>query len=420
MKRLKVSGPIVELDGDEMARVVWHWVKEQLVLPFVDVDLVYFDLALPVRDATEDTVTADAAQAIKEHCVGVKCAAINPDRARVEEYNLKKAWASPNAQVRKIVGGTLFRAPVVCRNIPRRIPGWVRPIVVARHGFSDRATATDLKIPGQGTLTVRFSPKDGGDVIEFEVAEFPEAGVAVAMYNFDGLIADFARTTMAYALEVGFPLYLGTKNTVLEAYHGRFKEIFDEVFVAEFRDAFTAKGIIYEHRLIDELAGFAIKSDGGFVWACQNHDGDVQADAVAEGFGSLGLMSSILMTADGGTVQTEAAHGTITRHFRDHQQGRETSTNPVATIVAWARALDARGRLDHTPEIREFARDLEGAAIETVESGVMTRDLAVLIAPNQPFTTTRQFLVAVDRTLRQRLARRVGHRSDQPPGSARV
>lgn len=403
MNRIRVTNPIVELDGDEMARVIWGWVRDRLVLPFLDVDLIRFDLALTHRDATDDRITTEAAEAIRKYSVGVKCAAINPDGARVEEFGLKKAWKSPNAQIRRIVGGTLFRAPVICRNIPRRIPGWTRPIVVARHCFSDRATATDFKVPGPGSVTIRFDPKDGGEAKEYKVADFAGPGIAMAMYNFDELLADFARGTMTYALEAGYPLYLGTKNTVLLAYHGRFKEIFQEVYEAEFRKAFAAKGIHYEHRLIDDLAGFAIKSKGGFVWACQNHDGDVQADAVAEGFGSLGLMSSVLMTADGGTVQTEAAHGTITRHFRDHQAGRETSTNPVASIIAWARGIDARGRMDGTPAVRGFAANLEAATIETIESGAMTRDLAHLIAPRHPFLTTRQFVAAVEENLRSRV-----------------
>ncbi len=406
MPRIKVSNPIVELDGDEMARVIWGWVRDRLVLPHLDVDLVRFDLSLPNRDTTDDRITTEAAEAIKTYRVGIKCAAINPDAARVEEFGLKQAWKSPNAQIRRIVGGTLFRAPVICRNIPRRIHGWTRPIIVARHCFSDRATATDFRVPGAGAVTIRFDPRDGGEGMEFKVADFAGPGIALAMYNFDDLIADFARGTMTYALEAGYPLYLGTKNTVLEVFHGRFKEIFQEVYEAEFREAFKAKGISYEHRLIDDLAGFAVKSDGGFVWACQNHDGDVQADAVAEGFGSLGLMSSVLMAADGGTVQTEAAHGTITRHFREHQAGRETSTNPVASIIAWARGIDARGRMDGTPTVRAFAAELEAAAVETIEAGAMTKDLARLIASDHPYLSAAEFLEAVAGNLKRRIETR--------------
>ncbi|MBC8159085.1 MAG: NADP-dependent isocitrate dehydrogenase [Alphaproteobacteria bacterium] len=395
MAHLKVSGPIVELNGDEMARVIWGWVKDRLILPNVDVDLISYDLSLTNRDATDDTVTFEAANAVKKHGVGVKCAAINPDQARVEEFGLKKAWKSPNASVRKVIGGTLFRTPVICQNIPRRVPGWAQPIVVARHSFSDRATATDFKVPGEGTLSIKFTPRAGGPDIEHSVVDFPGPGVAVAMYNLDALIADFARTTMLYALDMSYPLYLGTKNTVLGAFHGRFKEIFSEVYEAKFK----AKGLRYEHRLIDDMAGFAMKSEGGFVWACMNHDGDVQADAVAEGFGSLGLMTSVLMTADGKTVQTEAAHGTITRHFREHQAGRETSTNPTATILAWAGALDARGRLDGTPEVRAFAQGLHDACIRTIEAGAMTKDLARRISADHPHLTTREFLAEVGSTL---------------------
>ena len=402
MKRVKVSGPIVELDGDEMARIIWGWAREHLILPHVDVDLITYDLGLKNRDATDDAVTREAAEAVKTHGVGVKCAAINPDQDRVAEFGLKKAWKSPNAQVRKIIGGTLFRAPVICRNIPRRVRGWTRPIVIARHSFSDRATATDFVVPGEGTLSIKFTPKAGGREIERRVVDFEGPGVAIAMYNTDDLIADFARTTLRYALNLGYSLYLGTKNTVLGAFHGRFKDIFQQVYDAEFRETFGNAGITYEHRLIDEMAGFAMKSEGGFVWACMNHDGDVQADAVAEGFGSLGLMTSVLMTADGKTVQTEAAHGTITRHFRDHQAGKQTSTNPTATILAWAGALDARGRLDGTPDVRAFARLLHQSCIETIESGAMTKDLAQRIAPDHAHLTTRAFLDAVSQTLEDR------------------
>jgi isocitrate dehydrogenase len=403
MKRIKVENPIVELDGDEMAHVVWGWIKETLVLPYLDVNLLYYDLGLPHRDATDDRVTIEAAEAIKVHHVGVKCAAINPDQARVKEYGLKKAWRSPNARVRNIVGGTLFREPVVCKNVPRRVAGWAKPIVVARHAFADEFAATDFLVPGPGTVTIRFVPRDGGETIEHTVLEFPSSGIALGMYNLDDSMEGFARASMTYGLDIGYPVYLGTKNTALKAYDNRFKEIFQRIYEAEFKARFEAKGIFYEHRLVDELAAFAIKSSGGFVYACRNRDGDIQSDMVAEGFGSLGLMASILMTPDGRTVQTEAAHGTITRHYRLHQQGKETSTNPVASIIAWARALDFRGRFDGTQEVRTFAQALEGACVQTIESGVMTKDLAILVGPGQPWMTTKQFLNAVDQTLREKL-----------------
>jgi isocitrate dehydrogenase len=403
MKRIKVENPIVELDGDEMAHVVWGWIKETLVLPYLDVNLLYYDLGLPHRDATDDRVTIEAAEAIKVHHVGVKCAAINPDQARVKEYGLKKAWRSPNARVRNIVGGTLFREPVVCKNVPRRVAGWAKPIVVARHAFADEFAATDFLVPGPGTVTIRFVPRDGGETIEHTVLEFPSSGIALGMYNLDDSMEGFARASMTYGLDIGYPVYLGTKNTALKAYDNRFKEIFQRIYEAEFKARFEAKGIFYEHRLVDELAAFAIKSSGGFVYACRNRDGDIQSDMVAEGFGSLGLMASILMTPDGRTVQTEAAHGTITRHYRLHQQGKETSTNPVASIIAWARALDFRGRFDGTQEVRTFAQALEAACVQTIESGVMTKDLAILVGPGQPWMTTKQFLNAVDQTLREKL-----------------
>ncbi len=400
MKKVKVANPIVELDGDEMARVVWGWIKETLILPHLDVNLLYYDLGLPHRDATDNAVVAEASEAIKVHHVGIKCAAINPDQARVEEYGLKKAWPSPNAGVRNIVGGTLFREPVICRNVPRRVSGWTKPIIVARHAFADEFAAADFLVPGPGTVTIRFEPKDGGAAIEHKVLDFPSPGIALGMYNLDDSIAGFARASMTYGLDVGYPVYLGTKNTALKVYDNRFKEIFQQVYEAEFKDRFEAKGIFYEHRLVDELAAFAIKSSGGFVYCARNRDGDIQSDMVAEGFGSLGLMASILMTPDGRTIQTEAAHGTITRHYRQHQQGKETSTNPVASIIAWARGLDFRGRFDGTPDVRAFARALEAACVQTIESGVMTKDLAILVGSGQPWMTTRQFLSAVDQKLR--------------------
>ena len=402
MKKVKVKNPIVELNGDEMARVIWGWVKETLILPYLDANIICYDLGLPNRDATDNAVTREAAEAIKTHHVGVKCAAINPDQARVEEFGLKKAWPSPNAAVRNIIGGTLFREPVICRNVPRRVSGWVKPIVVARHAFADEFAATDFLVPGPGTMTIRFEPKDGGEAIEHMVLEYPGPGIALGMYNLDESMFGFARASLNYGLEAGYPVYLGTKNTALKAYDNRFKEIFQQVYEEEFKARFEARGIFYMHRMVDELAAFAIKSPGGFVYACRNRDGDIQSDMVAEGFGSLGLMASILMTPDGGTVQTEAAHGTITRHYRQYQQGKSTSTNPVASIVAWARGLDFRGRFDKTQEVRDFARDLETACVETIESGVMTKDLAALVGDGQAWVTTREFLDVVDQTLRKK------------------
>lgn len=404
MARIRVANPIVELDGDEMARVVWGWIRERLVLPYLDVDLIRYDLGLPHRDATDDAVTTAAAEAIKVHHVGVKCAAINPDQARVREYGLKKAWRSPNAHVRNIVGGTLFRQPVICRNVPRRVPGWERPIIVARHAFACEFAATDFVVPGPGRLSIRFDPADGGPPIEHDVLDYPGAGVAMAMYNLDDSIEGFARSCMAFGLDAGIPVYLGTKNTALKAYDNRFKDIFQQVYERDYKGAFEKAGIVYEHRLVDELAAFAIKSRGGFVYACRNRDGDIASDWVAEGFGSLGLMASVLLTPDGRTIQTEAAHGTITRHYRLHQQGQETSTNPVASIVAWARGIDFRGKLDGSPPVRRFAAALEGACVATIESGAMTKDLAALVGPDQAWLTTREFLDAVRRDLEDRMA----------------
>jgi len=403
MTKIKGTNPIVELDGDEMARVVWRWVKEQLILPYVDLDIRYYDMGLPNRDATDDRVTTEAAEAIKRFNVGVKCAAINPDQARVEEYGLKKAWKSPNAQVRNIVGGTLFRQPIICRNVPRRVPHWTKPIFVARHAFGDQFAATDIRVPGEGTLYLRFVPKDGGEEILQEVYQFPGAGVALGMYNLDDSIRGFALSCMRVALEQGLPLFLGTKNTALKVYDQRFKDIFEEVYRDEFQAQFEAKGIYYEHRMVDELAAHAIKSEGGFVYACKNHDGDVQSDMVAEAFGSLGLMASVLITPDGNTIQTEAAHGTITRHYREHQAGRETSTNPIASIFAWTQSIAYRGKFDGAPELEDFAKALETSCVETVEAGFMTKDLARL-AKQQEWLTTRQFIAKVDETLRANLS----------------
>lgn len=395
MQRPRLENPIVELDGDEMARVMWGWIKEDLIRPHIDLQIDYYDLGIRSRDASDDRVTREAAEAIRREGVGVKCAAINPDGARVQEFNLKQAWKSPNAQVRNIVGGTLFREPIPCGNIPRRIPHWKRPVIVARHAFGDQFAAADLRVPGPGRLTLRFEPAGGGAPIEEAVYDFPSAGIALGMYNLDESIRDFARAAMRFALERGLPLLLGTKNTALKTYDQRFVTLFADVYESEFAAAFEAQGLVYEHRLVDELAAHVIKSEGGFVWACKNHDGDVQSDVVAEAYGSLGLMASMLVSGDGRTVQTEAAHGTITRHFREHQAGRETSTNPVASIVAWARAIGYRARLDDNPPALAFARSLEQACVQTIEAGSMTRDLARLATePVEPLTT-RAFIAAV-------------------------
>jgi isocitrate dehydrogenase len=404
MKKIKVTNPIVELDGDEMTRIIWAFIKQKLILPYLDVDLKYYDLGIENRDRTEDQITVDAANAIKKHGVGVKCATITPDEARVKEFNLKKMWKSPNGTIRNIVGGTIFRQPIVCKNVPRLVPGWTQPIVIGRHAFGDQYRATDFVVPGQGKLTIRFEPKDGGKPIEHEVFDFTGGGVALAMYNLDESIRGFARSCMNYALSLGWPLYLSTKNTILKAYDGRFKDLFQEVFEKEFAGQFKAKGITYEHRLIDDMVASALKWSGAFVWACKNYDGDVQSDTVAQGFGSLGLMTSVLMTADGKTVEAEAAHGTVTRHYREHQKGRETSTNPIASIFAWTRALYYRGQFDNTLEVARFAEALEKVCVETVESGFMTKDLAILIGPDQPWLTTQKFLDKLDENLKKAMA----------------
>jgi isocitrate dehydrogenase len=400
MAKIKVKNPVVELDGDEMTRIIWAIIKEKLILPYLDVDLKYYDLGIESRDKTEDKVTIEAAEAINKYGVGVKCATITPDEARVKEFNLKKMWKSPNGTIRNIVGGTIFRQPIVCRNVPRLVPGWTKPIVIGRHAFGDQYRATDFVVPGKGKLTIRFEPSGGGPAIEHEVFAFPGGGVAMAMYNLDDSIRGFARSCMNYALSLGWPLYLSTKNTILKAYDGRFKDLFQEVFEAEFAARFKAKGIVYEHRLIDDMVASALKWSGAFVWACKNYDGDVQSDTVAQGFGSLGLMTSVLLTADGQTVESEAAHGTVTRHFREHQKGRETSTNPIASIFAWTRGLAYRGQFDGTPDVTRFAETLEKVCVETVESGAMTKDLAILIGPDQPWMTTVQFLDAIDKNLK--------------------
>src|ERR1700710_840754 len=404
MPKIKVVNPVVELDGDEMTRIIWSFIKEQLVLPYLDIDLKYFDLGIESRDATEDQITVDAANAIKQYGVGVKCATITPDEARVEEFGLKEMYRSPNGTIRNILGGVIFREPIVISNVPRLVPGWTKPIIIGRHAFGDQYRATDLVVPGEGTLTMTFTPKDGSQPIELEVYDFPGGGVAMAMYNLDASIRDFARASLRYGLERGLPVYLSTKNTIMKRYDGRFKDLFEEIFEAEFKDEFEAAGITYEHRLIDDMVAAALKWEGGYVWACKNYDGDVQSDTVAQGFGSLGLMTSVLMTPDGKTVEAEAAHGTVTRHYRQHQQGKETSTNPIASIFAWTRGLAHRGVLDGTPEVTRFAETLERVCIETVESGQMTKDLALLISKDAPWLTTQDFLAAIDTNLQKAMA----------------
>ncbi|GAA3136089.1 NADP-dependent isocitrate dehydrogenase [Planomonospora alba] len=404
MPKIKVEGPVVELDGDEMTRIIWQFIKDQLILPYLDVDLKYYDLGIEHRDATDDQVTIDAANAIKQYGVGVKCATITPDEARVEEFGLKKMWKSPNGTIRNILGGVIFREPIIMSNVPRLVPGWTKPIVVGRHAFGDQYRATDLKIPGEGTLTLTFTPKDGSEPIELNVFDFPGSGVAMAMYNLDESIRDFARASMRYGLARNYPVYLSTKNTIMKAYDGRFKDIFAEVYETEFKKEFEEAGLTYEHRLIDDMVASALKWEGGYVWACKNYDGDVQSDTVAQGFGSLGLMTSVLMTPDGRTVEAEAAHGTVTRHYRQHQQGKPTSTNPIASIFAWTRGLAHRGKLDNTPAVIEFAEKLEQVCIETVEGGQMTKDLALLVGGDAEWLTTQDFLAALDENLKRKMA----------------
>ncbi|BDW95181.1 MULTISPECIES: NADP-dependent isocitrate dehydrogenase [Thalassospira] len=404
MSKIKVKNPVVELDGDEMTRIIWDFIKNKLILPYLDIDLKYYDLSVQKRDETDDQITIDAANAIKEHRVGVKCATITPDEQRVEEFGLKKMWKSPNGTIRNIIGGTVFRQPIICSNVPRLVPGWTQPIVIGRHAFGDQYRATDFKVPGAGKLTIKFQPADGGEPIEHEVFDFPSSGVAMSMYNLDDSIKGFARACMNYGLSLGWPVYLSTKNTIMKAYDGRFKDLFEEVFQEEFKDKFEAAGITYEHRLIDDMVACAMKWNGGFVWACKNYDGDVQSDTVAQGFGSLGLMTSVLMTPDGQTVEAEAAHGTVTRHYRQHQQGKETSTNPIASIFAWSQGLKYRGEFDDTPEVVKFAETLEKVCVDTVEAGFMTKDLALLIGPNQKWLTTNQFLDKLDEGLKAAMA----------------
>ena len=403
MAKIKVTNPVVELDGDEMTRIIWHFIKEQLILPYLDIELEYYDLGIEHRDATNDQVTIDSANAIKKYGVGVKCATITPDEARVEEFGLKKMWKSPNGTVRNILGGVIFREPIIISNIPRLVPGWTKPIVIGRHAHADQYKATDFVVPGPGTVTMTYTPDDAGEPMQFEVAKFPGGGVAMGMYNYDDSIRDFARASLRYGLNRNYPVYLSTKNTILKAYDGRFKDLFAEVFAAEFEAEFKEAGITYEHRLIDDMVAAAMKWEGGYVWACKNYDGDVQSDTVAQGFGSLGLMTSVLMTPDGRTVEAEAAHGTVTRHFRQHQQGKPTSTNPIASIFAWTRGLQHRGKLDSTPDVVGFADALETVCIETVESGKMTKDLAALIGPDNPWLTTQEFLAALDENLRTKV-----------------
>ena len=403
MQKIKVHKPIVELDGDEMTRIIWQMIKDKLILPYLDVELLYFDLGVEHRDATDDKVTIEAAEAIKAHNVGVKCATITPDEARVKEFGLKSMWKSPNGTIRNILGGTIFREPIVCKNVPRLVPGWTQPIVIGRHAFGDQYRATDLKIPGKGKLRLIFEPDGGGQPLDIEVFKFPDSGVAMAMYNLDESIRDFAKASMNYALNRGFPLYLSTKNTILKAYDGRFKDLFQKVFDEEFADKFKAKGITYEHRLIDDMVASALKWEGGYVWATKNYDGDVQSDTVAQGFGSLGLMTSVLTTPDGKIVEAEAAHGTVTRHYRMHQQGKPTSTNPIASIYAWTRGLQHRGKLDGNQKLIDFASTLEDVVITTVESGKMTKDLALLISDDAPYQTTEDFLATLDENLKARL-----------------
>jgi isocitrate dehydrogenase len=401
--KIKVEGKVVELDGDEMTRIIWQFIKDRLIHPYLDIDLAYYDLGIENRDATNDQVTIDAAHAIQKYGVGVKCATITPDEARVEEFGLKQMWKSPNGTIRNILGGVIFREPIIISNIPRLVPGWNKPIIVGRHAFGDQYRATDFRFEGPGTLTISFQPKDGGEAQSFEVFQAPGSGVAMAMYNLDASIRDFARASLNYGLDRNYPVYLSTKNTILKAYDGRFKDIFQEVFDAEFKPRFDAAGLTYEHRLIDDMVASALKWEGGYVWATKNYDGDVQSDTVAQGFGSLGLMTSVLTTPDGKIVEAEAAHGTVTRHYRQYQQGKPTSTNPIASIYAWTRGLQHRGKLDDNRALVDFASALEDVVITTVESGKMTKDLAALVGPDQPWQTTEEFLASLDENLKARL-----------------
>ncbi len=404
MPKITVKNPVVEMDGDEMTRIMWAFIKDKLILPYLDIDLKYYDLGIEHRDKTDDQVTVDSAEATRRHGVAVKCATITPDEARVKEFNLKQMWRSPNGTIRNIIGGTIFREPIVCQNVPRLVPGWTKPIVVGRHAFGDQYRATDFVVPGKGKLTIKFEGEDG-KVIEHNVFDFPGGGVAMAMYNIDESIIGFARSAFNYGLNRGWPVYLSTKNTILKRYDGRFMDLFQQVFDEEFADRFKAKGIGYQHRLIDDMVASALKWEGAFVWACKNYDGDVQSDTVAQGFGSLGLMTSVLLTPDGKTVEAEAAHGTVTRHYREHQKGKATSTNPIASIFAWTQALKYRGTFDATPDVVKFGESLEKVCVDAVEGGKMTKDLALLIGPNQPWQTTQQFLDTLDGMLKERMAK---------------
>ncbi len=404
MSKIKVAHPVVELDGDEMTRIIWQFIKERLILPYLDITLDYYDLGMEYRDETNDQVTIDSAHAILKHGVGVKCATITPDEARVEEFKLKKMWKSPNGTVRNILGGVVFREPIICKNIPRLVPGWTKPIVIGRHAHGDQYKATDFRVPGAGTVTMSWIPDGEGEPIQLEVAKFTGSGVAMGMYNYDDSIRDFARASLRYGLQRNYPVYMSTKNTILKAYDGRFKDLFEEVFEAEFKADFDKAGLTYEHRLIDDMVACAMKWEGGYLWACKNYDGDVQSDTVAQGFGSLGLMTSVLLTPDGKTVEAEAAHGTVTRHYREHQKGNKTSTNPVASIYAWTRGLMHRGKLDDNAALIDFAEKLEAVCVEAIEEGEMTKDLAILISKDQPWLTTEDFLAALDRRLQAKMA----------------
>ena len=404
MNKIKVVGTVVELDGDEMTRIIWQFIKDSLILPYLDINLEYYDLGIQYRDKTDDQVTIDSAHAIQKHGVGVKCATITPDEARVKEFNLKKMWKSPNGTVRNILGGVIFREPIIIKNVPRLIPHWTKPIVIGRHAFGDQYKATDFRVPSAGKLTVTFTPTDGSKPMEFNVFDFPSSGVAMAMYNLDDSIRDFARASFNYGLIRKYPVFLSTKNTILKAYDGRFKDIFAEVFEKEFKEDFAKNNLEYDHRLIDDMVATSLRWEGGYIWACKNYDGDVQSDTVAQGYGSLGLMTSVLMTPDGKTVEAEAAHGTVTRHYRDHQAGKPTSTNPIASIFAWTQGLSHRAKLDSTPKVAEFAKTLERVCIETVESGKMTKDLALLISKDAPWLNTQEFLAAIDDNLKQAMA----------------
>ncbi len=404
MSKIKVEGTVVELDGDEMTRIIWAFIKESLILPYLDVNLEYYDLGMENRDATDDQVTIDSAHAIQKYGVGIKCATITPDEARVEEFGLKKMWKSPNGSVRNILGGVIFREPIIISNVPRLVPHWTKPIVIGRHAFGDQYKATDFRVPSAGKLTMTFVPADGSKPVEYNVFDFPSSGIAMGMYNMDESIRDFARASLNYGLNRKFPVYLSTKNTILKAYDGRFKDIFEEIFQAEFKTAFEAAGIWYEHRLIDDMVAMSLRMEGGYVWACKNYDGDVQSDTVAQGYGSLGLMTSVLMTPDGKIVESEAAHGTVTRHYREHQKGRATSTNPIASIFAWTRGLAHRAKLDNNPDLAKFCDTLERVCIETVEQGKMTKDLSLLISKDAPYQTTQEFLAAIDENLKKAMA----------------